>query len=315
LKDEILRLKFQCIPIDQLKDENKNATVIIQHREIETQRLKDEMLKHKAEVFTLQAQVSKLEEEFVSINELKDENRKATAIIQHKEIEAQRLKDEMLKQKAEVFTLQAQVSKLKVEFVSMNELKNDNERATAIIQDKENEGRKAEVFRLQAEASLIDELKNDNQTRITIIQKKEMELKKLKNEMLKQKEDCTFAIDEFRRENKILEIQNVFMKKDITQLKKDLDERKRLEGEPCPSAVEAATIKLKLVGEDRNVIHFKVKKNTQFGKLKRAYSEHAGVSVSSLRFRFEGQRINDDDTPAKLELEEGDIIEAYPERT
>ena len=178
------------------------------------------MLKQKAEVFTLQAQVSKLKEEFVSINELKDENRKATAIIQHKEIEAQRLKDEMLKQKAEVFTLQAQVSKLKVEFVSMNELKNDNERATAIIQDKENEGRKAEVFRLQAEASLIDELKNDNQTRITIIQKKEMELKKLKNEMLKQKEDCTFAIDEFRRENKILEIQNVFMKKDITQLKK-----------------------------------------------------------------------------------------------
>lgn len=33
------------------------------------------------------------------------------------------------------------------------------------------------------------------------------------------------------------------------------------------------------------------------GKLKRSYAERVGVPVNSLRFLFDGRRINDDETP------------------
>jgi hypothetical protein len=43
---------------------------------------------------------------------------------------------------------------------------------------------------------------------------------------------------------------------------------------------------------------------TQMGKLKKSYSERVGVPVSSLRFLFDGRRINDDETPKQLEMEQ-----------
>lgn len=33
--------------------------------------------------------------------------------------------------------------------------------------------------------------------------------------------------------------------------------------------------------------------------------------MQMLRFRFDGQAINEDDTPVKLEMDEGDTIEVY----
>ena len=67
-------------------------------------------------------------------------------------------------------------------------------------------------------------------------------------------------------------------------------------------ADEGATeyIKLKVVGQDSNEIHFRVKMTTQMGKLKKSYSERVGVPVSSLRFLFDGRRINDDETPKQV---------------
>ena len=59
-------------------------------------------------------------------------------------------------------------------------------------------------------------------------------------------------------------------------------------------------IKLKVVGQDSNEIHFRVKMTTQMGKLKKSYSERVGVPVSSLRFLFDGRRINDDETPKQV---------------
>merc|ERR1712242_71753 len=80
---------------------------------------------------------------------------------------------------------------------------------------------------------------------------------------------------------------------------------------------EGATeyIKLKVVGQDSNEIHFRVKMTTQMGKLKKSYSERVGVPVSSLRFLFDGRRINDDETPKQLEMEQDDVIEVYQEQT
>ena len=49
--------------------------------------------------------------------------------------------------------------------------------------------------------------------------------------------------------------------------------------------------------QDSNEIHFRVKMTTQMGKLKKSYSERVGVPVASLRFLFDGRRINDEETP------------------
>jgi len=51
------------------------------------------------------------------------------------------------------------------------------------------------------------------------------------------------------------------------------------------------------------------------GKLKKSYSERVGVPVTSLRFLFDGRRINDDETPKQLEMENDDVIEVYQEQT
>ena len=47
---------------------------------------------------------------------------------------------------------------------------------------------------------------------------------------------------------------------------------------------ETEYIKLKVVGQDSNEIHFRVKFSTNMGKLKKSYAERVGVQVSSLRY-------------------------------
>ncbi|XP_077978481.1 small ubiquitin-related modifier 1-B-like [Glandiceps talaboti] len=74
-------------------------------------------------------------------------------------------------------------------------------------------------------------------------------------------------------------------------------------------------IRLKVMGQDSSEIHFKVKMTTQMRKLKQSYCERLGVPMNSLRFLFDGQRINDDQTPKQLEMEDDDVIEVYQEQT
>ena len=78
---------------------------------------------------------------------------------------------------------------------------------------------------------------------------------------------------------------------------------------------ETKYIKLKVVGQDSNEIHFRVKMTTAMGKLKKSYSERVGAPIASLRFLFDGKRINDDETPKSLEMEQDDVIEVYQEQT
>lgn len=73
-------------------------------------------------------------------------------------------------------------------------------------------------------------------------------------------------------------------------------------------------IKLKVVGQDNSEVHFKVKLTTNMGKLKKSYSDRQGVPVGSLRFLFDGKRINDEETPKTLEMDDGDVIEVYQEQ-
>lgn len=63
------------------------------------------------------------------------------------------------------------------------------------------------------------------------------------------------------------------------------------------------------VGEE---VQFKVKLNTVFEKVFKAYSDKKGVQ--NTKFLFDGHRIKATDTPADLDMEDGDIIDAMLEQ-
>ena len=73
-------------------------------------------------------------------------------------------------------------------------------------------------------------------------------------------------------------------------------------------------LKVKVIAQDGNEIHFKVKMTTQLKKLKETYCQRQGVPSNSLKFLFEGQKIADNHTPEELEMEEDDVIEVYQEQ-
>ncbi|KAH0500882.1 Small ubiquitin-related modifier 3 [Microtus ochrogaster] len=70
-------------------------------------------------------------------------------------------------------------------------------------------------------------------------------------------------------------------------------------------------INLKVAGQDGSVAQFKIKRHTPLSKLMKAYCERQGLSMRQIRFRFDGQPINETDTPAQLEMEDEDTIDVY----
>ncbi|KAI7881895.1 ubiquitin-like protein [Lichtheimia hyalospora FSU 10163] len=73
-------------------------------------------------------------------------------------------------------------------------------------------------------------------------------------------------------------------------------------------------INIKVVGEDRNEVFFKIKQTTPLKKLMDAYCERQGKSADSVRFLYDGERVQPSDTPQKLEMEDGDAIDVMIEQ-
>eukprot|EP00727_Mastigamoeba_balamuthi_P007775 m51a1_g3618 putative ubiquitin-like protein smt3 (121) ;mRNA; f:83071-84091 len=69
-------------------------------------------------------------------------------------------------------------------------------------------------------------------------------------------------------------------------------------------------INLKVVGQDGTEVFFKIKKHTALKKLMDTYCQRQGIVPSNMRFLFEGKRINADQSPKDLNMEDGDIIDA-----
>ncbi|XP_067664147.1 small ubiquitin-related modifier 2-A-like [Haliotis asinina] len=74
-------------------------------------------------------------------------------------------------------------------------------------------------------------------------------------------------------------------------------------------------INLKVAGQDGSVVHFKIKKNTQLRKLMSAYCQRVGIQAQQVRFRFDGNPINESDSPSLLEMEDGDSIDVFQQQT
>ena len=80
-------------------------------------------------------------------------------------------------------------------------------------------------------------------------------------------------------------------------------------------ATDSEQLNLKVVGQDGQVVQFKIKQNTPLRKLMHAYCDRARLVASTVRFTFDGCRINDGDTPKSMDMEDGDAIEVFMQQT
>ena len=87
---------------------------------------------------------------------------------------------------------------------------------------------------------------------------------------------------------------------------------KTSEAAPAPAP---EVVGLKVVSQDGSEVYFKIKKHTMLKKLVDAYCTRQGVSPSSIRFLYDGRRIQPDQTPKDLGMEDGDIIDAMLQQT
>ncbi|KAK1837319.1 ubiquitin-related domain-containing protein [Podospora conica] len=68
------------------------------------------------------------------------------------------------------------------------------------------------------------------------------------------------------------------------------------------------------VTDNNNEVFFKIKRSTKLEKLMSAFCERQGKTLSSVRFLFEGQRVQPQDTPDTLEMADGDTLEVHQEQ-
>lgn len=75
-----------------------------------------------------------------------------------------------------------------------------------------------------------------------------------------------------------------------------------------------ATISIKVVSSTGEEVFFKIKRSTKLQKLQGAYASKVGKDVSSIRFLYDGVRIQEEDTPASLEMDDDDTIDVMVEQ-
>ncbi|KAH7026354.1 ubiquitin-related domain-containing protein [Microdochium trichocladiopsis] len=68
------------------------------------------------------------------------------------------------------------------------------------------------------------------------------------------------------------------------------------------------------VTDNNNEVFFKIKRSTKLEKLMTAFCERQGKNLQSVRFLFDGQRVQPTDTPDALEMQDGDTLEVHQEQ-
>eukprot|EP00040_Diaphanoeca_grandis_P038577 m.256795 g.256795 ORF g.256795 m.256795 type:complete len:106 (-) comp34699_c0_seq1:109-426(-) len=74
-------------------------------------------------------------------------------------------------------------------------------------------------------------------------------------------------------------------------------------------------INLRVVAQDNNELHFKIKRSTPMRKLISAYCKKQGLNAASVRFLFDGETISPDATPDSMEMEDKDVIDVMYQQT
>ncbi|KZF26321.1 ubiquitin-like protein-like protein SMT3 [Xylona heveae TC161] len=78
-----------------------------------------------------------------------------------------------------------------------------------------------------------------------------------------------------------------------------------------PPATEHLNIK---VTDNNNEVFFKIKRTTALKKLMDAFCERQGKAPNTVRFLFDGTRVQPADTPDSLEMQDGDTLEVHQEQ-
>lgn len=77
---------------------------------------------------------------------------------------------------------------------------------------------------------------------------------------------------------------------------------------------EVTHINIRVKDQDSNEVHFKIKSTTPLRKVMDAYCQRQGLRRDALRFLFDGDRVQDDDTPESRELEDDDCLEVFAQQ-
>ena len=83
---------------------------------------------------------------------------------------------------------------------------------------------------------------------------------------------------------------------------------------PIESEVKGQ-IAIKVVSQDGSEVYFKIKKTTQFRKLMDAFASRRQIKQSDIRFLFDGNRVQPEQTAEDIGMEDGDIMDAVTEQT
>ncbi len=78
---------------------------------------------------------------------------------------------------------------------------------------------------------------------------------------------------------------------------------------------EEKSIQLKVKNAEGKEVVFKLKLNTPLRKLMDAYCSREGLPHDGVRFLFDGERLNRDQTPGELGMNDGEEIDALVEQT
>lgn len=85
-------------------------------------------------------------------------------------------------------------------------------------------------------------------------------------------------------------------------------------GEPTKVHISGDLLNIRCVAQDRDEVCFRLKVTTPFRKMFDAYASQTKLNVASLRFLFDGTRINPTQSPGDLKMEDGDTIDVYMEQ-
>ncbi|EGC40497.1 hypothetical protein DICPUDRAFT_25145 [Dictyostelium purpureum] len=74
-------------------------------------------------------------------------------------------------------------------------------------------------------------------------------------------------------------------------------------------------INVRVLNQQNQETFFKIKKTTKLGKLMETYCQRNGLKRENVRFKYDGQGINENSTPSDIELEDGGIIDVFLAQT
>lgn len=79
---------------------------------------------------------------------------------------------------------------------------------------------------------------------------------------------------------------------------------------PAPTAPSSQPITVKVVDQEGGEVIFSMKRTTPFRKMMSSYSTRMGIAPNVLRFLYDGERIQETQTPESLKMENDDVIDA-----